>query len=225
MNDELKINPDIIGAIDCGASNGGIAFRGPNRALTTINMPETIEDIIETFRNIKESCEGLQMLFCIEKQQAFMGNKYGDGERFRFDTLLANYNQLKTTLTSEGIPFVEVHPRAWQSTLKLVREAEEPRKVEPKIEAVLKRRKEKGQKTTERDLEKIRKAAIKAVRKERYKLAAAFRYPTHKVTLKNCDAILITDFLEHKIKYDQKWLEDRIPSNIYNQMLKPQING
>ena len=48
-------------------------------------------------------------------------------------------------------------------------------------------------------------------RKRRLKEAAQVLYPEQKVTLKNCDALLILRFARFILQNDRKWVEERFP--------------
>lgn len=58
----------------------------------------------------------------------------------------------------------------------------------------------------------------KTERKNRYKAAAAYYYPTLKVTLWNADAILLMHFGRLKRQNEPEWIKKNIPSEIWNML-------
>jgi len=58
---------------------------------------------------------------------------------------------------------------------------------------------------------KISKEEEHDERKRRYKIAAQHYYPKLKVTLWNCDALLLIEFGRRKLKFDMDWIIDKLP--------------
>ena len=114
--------PKTIVGIDPGQS-GGIAIWQSKTPVKAIKMPkkEDIKNLSDYFKHLKET--NADILVFIEKVQMFMSDSDAEnrGKQFRIKVMLANYEQLKALLVFNGLPFVEVHPMSWQSTLGLRR--------------------------------------------------------------------------------------------------------
>jgi hypothetical protein len=106
----------LIVTIDPGKS-GGIAYF-KNNQIKAVKMPGSIPEINQFLKYLVETY-GETILF-IEKVQAYRGKEDDvPGKKFGINKMLANYNQLLTIIQLSGIPFVEVYPISWQSTLNL----------------------------------------------------------------------------------------------------------
>lgn len=68
---------------------------------------------------LQEFSQGTQAIVFLEKVQAHRGDVDTPGKSYGIGKLLANYEQLKAVLKLSGLPFVEVYPVSWQSTLHL----------------------------------------------------------------------------------------------------------
>ena len=110
---------DCIIGIDCGAS-GGIAVYRRGEATKVYRMPKNIELLAELIKYYKECT---QPLVFVEKLQ--MRHDDEGAKMFRIRAMLANYEQVKTTLSLLNIPYVLVHPMKWQSALHIRKTGEE----------------------------------------------------------------------------------------------------
>lgn len=105
----------IIG-IDPG-KQGGIGFHNDSKAYA-VKMPPTVPEINKYLKYIIETYQN--PIIFIEKVQAFKtDNDDSSGKMFGINKMLANYNQLLTVIQLLEIPYVEVYPISWQTTLKL----------------------------------------------------------------------------------------------------------
>lgn len=172
----------IIIAIDPG-KNGSITHLKikdgqPVHEPTTVKMPTEFGDMNRYF---KEITEGFGRCICfIEKVGMNPADMVG-GRAFGIQKLLKNFEFLKAAMTENKIGFIQVHPRTWQSQLKLVL---------PRPEA----KKESG---TER--------------KNRYKRRAEQYFPANKIYLWNSDALLILAFGVMKLKNDPQYIRENCP--------------
>lgn len=112
---------DCIIGIDPGAS-GGIALWKPNAAVKVYKMPKDLYELVEFWEHVKTIAE--HPIIFIEKVQLRMDDMQG-GKAFRIQEMLKGFETLKTIITLSKIPFVQVHPMSWQSTLHLRKKGEE----------------------------------------------------------------------------------------------------
>lgn len=174
---------DAIIGIDPGA-NGGIALYRPGTNIKVIRMPKKIADIRDFLQYVKEIAK--RPIIFIEKVQLRSDDVNSNpGKAFRIQQLLMAFQQLKDYIEIEDIPYIQIHPMSWQSTLKLRKVSEE-----------------------------------KTERKNRYKQAAQYYYPTVKATLWNADAILIMHAGRVKLKNDPNWVIQNLPSRVVNSLFK-----
>lgn len=125
MMAEIKIN--CIIAIDPGA-NGGIAVYRPNAPLTSVKMPKSAEDIknyLEYWKEIARPIVFIEKLSVRPDDIAVEQGGANMGKLFRIQKMIANFEQLKTTIELSGVPYVQVHPMKWQNALKLRIKGEE----------------------------------------------------------------------------------------------------
>ena len=123
---ELKIN--CIIAIDPGA-NGGIVIYRPGETPKAAKMPKNIAEIkesIEYWKSISTPLVFIEKLSVRPDDIAVSENGEANmGKLFRIQKMIANFEQLKTTIALSGVPYVLVHPMKWQNTLKLRKPKEE----------------------------------------------------------------------------------------------------
>jgi len=117
----MDLQIDTIIGIDPGAA-GGIAMWRPNHPVTVYKMPKNLYDLTAFWEHVKTISEH-PMIF-IEKVQLRMDDLQG-GKAFRIQEMLKGFETLKTIITMSQIPFVQVHPMSWQSTLHLRVKGEE----------------------------------------------------------------------------------------------------
>lgn len=105
----------IIIGIDPG-KQGGIAFKSHNN-VNAVKMPPSVPEINKYLKYLIETYEN--PIIFIEKVQAFKNDNDSDGKMFGINKMLANYNQLLTVIQLLEVPYVEVYPISWQTTLGL----------------------------------------------------------------------------------------------------------
>lgn len=110
----------IIG-IDVGAG-GGIAVYNYKSGIQVVKMPKNITDMSDYLAYIKDTYE--KPLCFIEKVSSWVSDTDQAGKRFGIEKMLANFEQLKTVLTLNKIPFVQVYPQSWQGGLNLRKKGE-----------------------------------------------------------------------------------------------------
>lgn len=121
---ELKI--DTIIGIDPGA-NGGIAIYR-NGEVKTIKMPKNVTDLkelLEYYKEIGNAIVFIEKLSVRPDDIAVTDDKANMGKLFRIQKMIANFEQLKTTIAVTETPYVQVHPMKWQNALKLRIKGEE----------------------------------------------------------------------------------------------------
>jgi len=113
--------PKKIIGIDPGASNGGIAIWENGKPVRVARVPKNEEmNRLKTFL-IEERKNKSDTVVFIEKVQMFGSDSSEEnaGKQYRIKVMLANYERLIALMMFIGIPYVEVYPQSWQSTLKL----------------------------------------------------------------------------------------------------------
>lgn len=112
--------PNTIITIDPGSSNGGIAVWQKGKPVKVARMPknENIKELQIFLQKI--DTENSDIIVFIEKVQMFSTDATDNpGKQYRIKVMLANYERILALLMFIGIPYVEVYPQSWQSTLKL----------------------------------------------------------------------------------------------------------
>lgn len=123
--DKLNINA-IIG-IDPGAS-GGICLWRKDLPVELHKMPKDLQQLKDWLEYIKTICKPivfLEKLSVRPDDVAVTDNKANMGKLFRIQRMIANYEQLKATISFSGVPYILVHPMSWQSRLKIRIKGEE----------------------------------------------------------------------------------------------------
>lgn len=170
--------------IDPGAS-GGIAAQsfGTNKWIIAFKMPDTERDTWEEIKRLKTpDCKAV-----IEKVGGFIaGNPAPGSAMFNFGR---GTGVLIGCLVAAGIPFEEVTPQVWQKGLGIP-----SRKPHTKTRQVkITKGKNKGKMRTEKY-----GGETTAKFKGRLKSHAQKLFPENEVTLKTCDALLISEFCRRK---------------------------
>lgn len=96
------------------------AFRGKT-------LDELKDDILSLHKNVNNSDH-----FFNELKYLINGQDDAPGKKFGINKMLNNYSELLTVIKLLGIPFVEVYPISWQSTLGLKMHKEKITKTERK---------------------------------------------------------------------------------------------
>lgn len=114
---ETQVAKEIFG-VDPGRSNGGIVkwVNGRYESWPIKKMPEDT-DLIDFFKHQKSICE-LPLVF-LEKINMYTGDFDNRGRMFQLKKLQDHYANLRTSLRTNELPFVEVMPMSWQKTLKI----------------------------------------------------------------------------------------------------------
>ena len=99
----------IVG-IDPGG-NGGIAIQAKGET-RVVKMPKTIVEFSEIIKEVPEP------FVFIERVNKWRGDIDTPGKHFGIDKMVANYNMVLNGLQILGVPYLEVHPRKWQSEFK-----------------------------------------------------------------------------------------------------------
>ena len=181
------INKKNIIAIDPGASGGIATFA--NEKIHAVKMPKNVRDL-KLFLDFQKNTYS-DLVVYIEKVQAYSNGDDAPGKKFGINKMLKNYAELLTVIKLLGIPFVEVYPVSWQSTLGL------------KI----------------KNTEKLPLNKFKTVRKNLYKKYAENSFPEiKKVTLATSDALCLVSFALHKQLHDPRWIDERIQNKETDSM-------
>lgn len=112
---------DCVIGIDPGA-NGGIVEYRPGWKVKAIKMPKNLNDFRDYLEHINSVCKPiifLEKLSVRPDDVTVSGGGANMGKLYRIQKMIANYEQLKITITLLEIPFVMVHPMKWQTALKL----------------------------------------------------------------------------------------------------------
>lgn len=161
-------------AVDPGAS-GGIAWS--NRyGISVVSMPDTRRGCIDAIDSIIQQHQGEQApVAYMEKIAPFIPGG-GASSMFEFGR---NVERIGCVLECKGIRIVEIIPRSWQKKLGLGNS--------DRI------RVSKDMTAAEQKSAKAHNDIAKRDWKRKLKEEAERRFPQIKVTLKNCDALLLLD--------------------------------
>lgn len=106
----------IIAAIDPGKSNGAMAVLNDTIKLYKMSKIENAYNLVEIFKYYKAIDPEFTVF--VEKQSL---RKTDDRFiAFALQKLFDNYRMILDSISVTGVNYVEVHPRTWQSVLKLV---------------------------------------------------------------------------------------------------------
>ena len=119
-----EITVECIIGIDPGAS-GGIAIFRPNEKTMAFKIPASIEklnDFLKYQKEITPYC----MAF-IERVGTFWDDSKEEnkGKQFRIQKLISQYAEIKSILTINKIPYIQVYPVTWQTYLRIKQSGEE----------------------------------------------------------------------------------------------------
>lgn len=154
---------------------------GANGAICSLkNGRVEVVNMPKEIFNLKQYFQGLidgvKEPYCfIERVHAWVKDDAPE-KRFGIEKLVKQYNQIKTVMEMLDIPFHETNSRSWQKTFL---------------------GEQKFKNTTKGKSE--RKAKLKEICE--YKFA---RFPYIKVTLKNCDALLILLYANQEMQINRK---------------------
>jgi hypothetical protein len=186
-------------AIDPGAS-GGIAVQhtAPGRTLfgdiqeqatatEVFSMPETRGDAITLLLGIVRDPANTEAY--IEKISGFIPDG-GASQMFEFGKSVERMGCILETI---GVRIIEVTPQSWMKALSLGKMDKSPIPRPPKGMSGPALSIWKQQNAEEIKSAKAANARLKTEWKNKLKAEAQRRYPSIKVTLKNCDALLILE--------------------------------
>lgn len=111
---------DCVIGIDCG-SQGGIAVWRAGLKPITVKMPKNTNELLDFLAYFSS----FKTLVFLEKVQLrpddvmMQDGKAMLGKMYRMQKLLANFEQIKTILEAEGLPYCLVHPQKWIAGLGL----------------------------------------------------------------------------------------------------------
>ena len=185
---KIKINCCI--GVDPG-SNGGLAVFIPGQNVKVVKMPKDVTELRDFFAYYAENYRPivfLEKLSVRPDDVTAEGGKPNMGKLYRIQKLMANYEHLKATIETTGIPFVMVHPGKWSAYLGL------------------------------RIVRKFGPKETKQERKERYKEYAQKCYPGIKATLWNADALNIMHFGRKVLVNDSDWVRANLPKPAYEKL-------
>lgn len=114
----MDFNIDCVIGIDPGRS-GGIAIYTSDSLTRVVKMPKETTDLRYLLQYYKERYRVLVFLEKLSVRPDDIGGENKMGKLYRITKLLANYEQLKATIESEGVPYVMVHPGKWTAALGL----------------------------------------------------------------------------------------------------------
>ncbi len=166
-------------AIDPGAS-GGIAVHIPEKTTTSVPMPKTRGDLIEFARSLT-SCSPEVNAQCttvyIEKIEGYIPRGANRGFMYEFGV---NVERAGCVFQTLGCKIIEVPPQKWQKHIGLGKCG----KVQIEKNA------------TPETMQAVQKenSRLHGAWKNKLKDEAQRRFPNIKVTLKNCDALLILEY-------------------------------
>lgn len=115
-----KSKIDSIIGIDPGLSGAISTYR--NNQTESINMPRTIQELNEQFKQLRSESE--HPICFLEKVQLFDTDN-NRGKQFRIQKMLQQFRDLENCLILNNIPYIEVHPIKWQNKLNLRIKGEE----------------------------------------------------------------------------------------------------
>lgn len=168
---------------------GGVAWSNRNGVFTS-NIPETRRDMIDLFKKIIEDNESSSPVTAYTEKVAAYIPDAGASMMFVYGR---NVERPGCILETLGVRIIEITPQAWQKELGL-----------GKSERIPAPRMPKGLKMSEKVIWRSKnKLAIQAARvhnssakrewKRKLKDESQRRFPTLKVTLQTCDALLLLD--------------------------------
>ena len=180
-------------AIDPGVS-GGIAVLTLEGTLPlsarAYKMPETCKDLFEllrewafgiSFNSINANLGMMSARVYVEEVSGFIGKRQPGSRMFNFGR---GYGQIEGILTAMSVPYVMVRPQAWQRALNIPKTSRE--KVPGTVDDLERLSIESGNTQAEREHKHVMRELAQRL------------YPTLKVTLGNCDALLLLEYARQK---------------------------
>lgn len=119
--EEKKIRINAVIGVDPGAM-GGIAVFIPGQNPKVVKMPKDIRELADFFAYYKENYKPivfLEKLSVRPDDVMIQGDKAAMGKMYRIQKLMANFEQIKTIIEMNNIPYVMVHPGKWTTYLGL----------------------------------------------------------------------------------------------------------
>lgn len=101
--------------IDAG-KGGAIAHIGAGRPVTTVAMPDSVEELDRYLNYLKDISEC--PIACVERVSLWRGDA-GKGKAFGIEKMTRSLNEITTILRIVKIPFLQIYPVQWQSYLNL----------------------------------------------------------------------------------------------------------
>lgn len=112
---------DAVIGVDPGA-NGGLAVWRPNHKTEVIKMPKDLTALRDYIEHMKGICTPLvfvEKLSIRPDDVVADGSGVNMGKLYRIQTMMQNFEQLKSVFEMSDVPYIMVHPMKWQSALKL----------------------------------------------------------------------------------------------------------
>lgn len=119
----MNIQPERLIAIelfglDPGKTNGALT-KWTSKKIETWNLSKfkTFHDYCDFWRYQAEICKN--PLVALEKINMYPADLQDVSRAYRLEKLKAHYVELRSSLKTADIPYIEVTPREWQSDLKI----------------------------------------------------------------------------------------------------------
>jgi len=185
MKTLIAIDPGVTGGI--AVLSTGTVLRADAEAY---KMPETCKDLHELLLN---ACYGgamsgepfvvsrMNTRVYVEEVSGFIGKRQPGSRMFNFGR---GYGQIEGILTAMRVPYVMVRPQAWQRALNIPKTSRE--KVPGTVDDLERLSIESGNTQAEREHKHVMRELAQRL------------YPTLKVTLGNCDALLLLEYARQK---------------------------
>lgn len=177
-------NDTVLIAIDPGAS-GGIAVLNTVGEVIAVKMPDTPRDVFDVINGaIKQAHESAMKVFCyMELVGGYIGEEQPGYRMFNFGK---GYGNLEGFLIALGVPFELVSPRKWQQAVGAIPVGRQ--------KAIIMDSMTPSQRSAEKRRVSGLNARLKQAHKNRLKERAQRLFPQVKVTLANCDALLLLEY-------------------------------
>ncbi len=191
------MNKSIFIGIDCGKSNGGIAWYLDKKS-KAIKIPQGEQAIQQAIKGLTE-LQG-QKVAAIE-QLSLRQTDFMQGRFKNMEAMIRNHQTLIDCLVFYDIPYFNVHPRTWQTYLRLEKEHEEGIDYKQYYNLMINKKANQGK------IDKIN-YQIKQARKNRYKAYSQKLYPDFKQTNWSADAFCLVTFLRYKQMREPEYFDD-----------------
>lgn len=191
------MNVDLFIGIDAGKSNGGIAWYG-NKKSKAIKIPQGEKAIQQSIKGLTE-LSGTKV--CAIEKLSLRQTDFMQGRFVNMETMIRNHQTLIDCLVFYGIPYFDVHPKTWQSYLKLKKEYEEGINYKELYTLMINKN---------ANIKRINKInyEIKKARKNRYKQYSQKLYPDFKQTDWSADAFCLVTFLRYKQMREPEYFDE-----------------